>query len=313
MLLLPIILLFLLIATVISVFGYIRFVRPANMLDRLSTSFSAEAADTLTNPEALEGKSAVGFAKMLESFGRLLPYSPRDLDSVRRELGKAGIRSVYGAYAYLGIKILACASLLIVGLTVRGYLAESPVNRLIVPIACAVGGFLAPGFVLGRLISSRQRKIRVALPDVLDLLVISTEAGCALDKALVNVSREFSKFHPALSEELTMVNMEMLAGGSRMDALRNFATRTGEEELKKLVAILIQTDRFGTSVADALRTQSDFLRVRRRQIAEEKAGKVGVKLVFPIFFFCMPALMIIVAGPGMLQLFKNLLPALGSI
>ena len=107
--------------------------------------------------------------------------------------------------------------------------------------------------------------------------------------------------------------MEMLAGGSRIEALRNFATRTGEEELKKLVAILIQTDRFGTSVSEALRTQSEFMRVRRRQIAEEKAGKVGVKLVFPIFFFCMPALMIIVAGPGMLQLFKNLLPALTNV
>ena len=143
--------------------------------------------------------------------------------------------------------------------------------------------------------------------------MISTEAGCALDKALVNVSREFTSFHPAISEELTLVNMEMLAGGSRIEALRNFANRTGEEELKKLVAILIQTDRFGTSVAEALRTQSEFLRVRRRQLAEEKAGKVGVKLVFPIFFFCMPSLTIIVAGPGMLQLFKNLLPALGNI
>ena len=153
----------------------------------------------------------------------------------------------------------------------------------------------------------------MALPDVLDLLVISTEAGCALDKAMVNITREFKSFHPVISEELGFVNMEMLAGRSRIEALRNFATRTGEEELKKLVAILVQTDRFGTSVAEALRTQSEAMRVQRKHAAEERAGKVGVKLVFPIFFFCMPALMVVVAGPGMLELFKNLLPAFGSL
>jgi tight adherence protein C len=311
MALLPFIILFFLIAATIAGFGYIRFVKPVDMLDRLKTSVAAEIV--VPAPQALEGKSASGLSKMLASLGQLLPYSPRDINVMRRELGKAGFRSSYAPYAFLGIKLLACGLLLIAGLLLRNYLAETPVNRMLIPIASAVAGFIAPSFVLSRLIRSRQLKIRLALPDVLDLLVISTEAGCALDKALVNVSREFSKFHPVISEELSLVNMEMLAGGSRTEALRNFSQRTGEEELKKLVAILIQTDRFGTSVADALRTQSEFLRVRRRQIAEEKAGKVGVKLVFPIFFFCMPALTIIIAGPGMLQLMKNLLPALRSI
>ncbi len=311
MLLLFVFLLFLAIATAISVFGYIRFAKPANMLDRLVSSTSTHTASF--GPGALEGKSARGFSKLLESFGRMLPYSPRDVEGIKRELIAAGFRSSYAAYAYLGIKLIACCSLLMAALLLRNHLSDNPLNRLIIPIASAVAGFLGPGFVLGRLTSARQEKIRLALPDVLDLLVISTEAGCALDKALVNVSREFTTFHPVISEELTLVNMEMLAGGSRIEALRNFANRTGEDELKKLVAILIQTDRFGTSVAEALRTQSEFLRVRRRQIAEEKAGKVGVKLVFPIFFFCMPSLTIIVAGPGMLQLFKNLLPALGNI
>jgi tight adherence protein C len=110
-----------------------------------------------------------------------------------------------------------------------------------------------------------------------------------------------------------MVNMEIMAGKSRADALRNFARRTGEEEIKKLVGILIQTDRFGTSVSEALRTQSDFLRVRRRQEAEERAGKVGVKLVFPIFCFSLPSLMVVTAGPGLLQIFTKLLPAMRGI
>jgi tight adherence protein C len=311
MLLVIVVLLFFVIAGAISLFGYVRFAKPANMLDRLAASTSTESVFLV--PAEFESKKADGVAKFLESCGKLLPYSPSDVGVMKRELVAAGFRTSYAPYAFLGIKLLTCGTLLVAALFVRGYLSESPLNRLVIPIASAVGGFLLPGFVLARLIARRQEKIRLALPDVLDLLVISTEAGCALDKAMVNVSREFSKFHPVISEELSLVNMEMLAGGSRIDALRNFASRTGEEELKKLVAILIQTDRFGTSIADALRTQSEFMRVSRRQRAEEKAGKVGVKLVFPIFFFCMPALTIIVAGPGMLQLFKNLLPALRTI
>ncbi len=139
-------------------------------------------------------------------------------------------------------------------------------------------------------------------------MVICSEAGCGLDQAIVNVSRDLKTVHPAIAEELSMVNMEIMAGKSRADALRNLGKRCGEEEVKKLVAILIQTDRFGTSVSEALRTQSEFMRSRRRQEAEERAGKVGVKLVFPIFFFCLPALMIVTAGPGMLMLFKNVFP-----
>ncbi len=311
MLLAPFILLFLIIALAITAFGYARFAKPANMLDRLAAS--TESAVAPAEVQAIEGKSAAGMTSMFASIGRLLPYSSRDVDAMKRELGAAGFRSPYAAYTYLGVKLFTCASLLLAALLIRSHISENPLNRLLIPVSAAIAGFLLPGFVLGRLIQARREKIRLALPDVLDLLVISTEAGCALDKAMINVSREFKTFHPAISEELTLVNMEMLAGGSRIEALRNFAIRTGEEELKKLVAILIQTDRFGTSVAEALRTQSEFLRVRRRQIAEEKAGKVGVKLVFPIFFFCMPSLTIIVAGPGMLQLFKNLLPALTKI
>jgi tight adherence protein C len=149
--------------------------------------------------------------------------------------------------------------------------------------------------------------VRLGLADALDLLVVCCEAGCGLDQAILNVSREFATVHRALSEEFATINMEVLAGSSRSAALRNFATRTGEEEVRKLVAILVQTDRFGTSIADALRTQADYMRIRRRQVAEEKAGKVGVKLVFPIFFFCMPALVVLVAGPGMIEIMKSFL------
>jgi tight adherence protein C len=162
------------------------------------------------------------------------------------------------------------------------------------------------------MVKRRRTEIRLSLADVLDLLVVCTEAGCGLDQALVNVARELKEVHPAIAEELTLVNMEMMAGKSRADALRNLGRRTGEDELKKLSAILVQTDRFGTSISEALRTQSDFMRVRRRQEAEERAGKVGVKLVFPIFFFCLPSLLVVTAGSGLLQLFRSLLPLMGG-
>jgi tight adherence protein C len=301
----PFIILFVVMAAVITAFGYVRFAKPASMLDQLTSSTAVEPRK-YTSAAALEEKATSGVPGMLEGLGRLLPYTPQGLAEIRRELVAAGYRSSYSVYVLLGIKTIACAALFAFALLIRGHIASGQVSLRMIPLTGALAGYILPGFILGKLANARRDAIRLALPDVLDLLVISTEAGCALDKAILNVSREFRTFHPAISEELSAVNMEMLAGESRIQALRNFADRTGEEELKKLVAILIQTDRFGTSVADALRTQSDFMRVKRRQVAEEKASKVGVKLVFPIFFFCMPALVVIVAGPGIIQMMKSL-------
>jgi tight adherence protein C len=139
-------------------------------------------------------------------------------------------------------------------------------------------------------------------------MVVCVEAGLGLDQAVQYVARELGLTHPELSDELNLMTLEMRAGKRRAEALRNLADRTGEVELRKLVAILIQTDRFGTSMAESLRTHSDFMRVRRRQEAEERAGKVGVKLVFPIFFFILPSMLLVAAGPGLLQVFKYLFP-----
>ncbi len=301
----PFIVLFFLITAIIAGFGYVRFAKPTAMLDQLTSSTEMKPRTFRLDAE-LEEKGASGLAGLLEAIGRLLPYTPQGLAEIRRDLIAAGYRTSYAVHILLGIKVVACAGLLVFSFALRTHLTDSEVSLRMIPIASAIAGYILPGFILGRLAKARRESIRLALPDVLDLLVISTEAGCALDKAILNVSREFKTFHPAISEELLAVNMEMLAGESRIQALRNFAERTGEDELKKLVAILIQTDRFGTSVADALRTQSEFMRVKRRQTAEEKASKVGVKLVFPIFFFCMPALVVVVAGPGMIQVFKSL-------
>ncbi len=303
----PVVLFFLVLAMV-CVFGYLHYVKPSRMLDQLTNSTS----DTVVTLNIKKQKADFSFAGLLEPIGNLMPVSPKDALAARHELIAAGFRSGSAVAVFSGIKIVLVLALVVLGLMFRNKV-QNPLLHLILPVAGGGIGYLLPGLGLGRMVKRRHEQIRMSLPDVLDLLVICTEAGCGLDQAIVNVSRELKTVHPAVAEELSFVNMEIMAGKSRADALRNFGRRTGEDEVKKLVAILVQTDKFGTSVAEALRTQSDFLRIRRRQEAEERAGKVGVKLVFPIFFCCLPSLMIVTAGPGMLQLFNNLFPAMHNI
>lgn len=291
------------LAAVVFAFGYSHYVRPARLIDQLT------ARDTVIVPAEKQKRAReLSLASLLEPVGRLLPVSPQDSAAWKQKLVAAGIRSPSAIGVLYGAKLVLAIVLALTAVLVRDHLLSQGIGRMMAPFAAGTAGYLLPGLILDRLVKRRQTAIRLALPDVLDLLVVCTEAGCGLDQALVNVARELKEVHPAVAEELTFVNMEMMAGTSRADALRNLGRRAGEEELKKLSAILIQTDRFGTSVSDALRTQSDFMRVRRRQEAEERAGKVGVKLVFPIFFFCLPSLLIVTAGSGMLQLFHGLLP-----
>jgi tight adherence protein C len=300
------ILLFVLLLVLVLAFGYHVYARPARMLDQLARTTSESIPKPL---EQRKPKQDFSLARMLEPIGNLLPVSPKDASVAKRELSNAGFRSSSAVPIYYGVKILAAIVLVFCALLLKNRLGTDML-RLLLPVAAGGVGFFGPAMALGFLVRRRHEKIRLSLPDVLDLLVICAEAGCGLDQGIVNVSRELVSAHPAVCDELALVNMEIMAGKSRAEALRNFARRTGEDEVKKLVGVLIQTDRFGTSVAEALRTQSDFLRVRRRQEAEERAGKVGVKLVFPIFFFCLPALMIVTAGPGLLQVFTQLLPAM---
>jgi tight adherence protein C len=293
--------LFVLIAGIIAAFGFHYYVKPARLLDQLSSSSDPVSAALRERKKSRE----FSLAGLLAPIGNLLPISPQAAGMLKRDFTAAGIRSASAIPVYYGAKIVLAAVFVVLALMARDHV-DSPISRMMFPIAGGGIGYFLPSFVLGRLIKRRSIQIRLSLPDVLDLLVICTEAGCGLDQALVNVSRELKNVHPAVSEELSLLNMEIMAGKSRAEAMRNFAKRVAEDEVKKLMAILIQTDRFGTSVSDALRTQSDYLRIRRRQEAEEKAGKVGVKLVFPIFFFCLPALLVVTAGSGFLQLFHNL-------
>ena len=175
-------------------------------------------------------------------------------------------------------------------------------NPIILFLVAGVAGFILPDIWLGRQVKARQQLLRLALPDALDLLVICMEAGLGLDQALLYVSQELRIAHPELCEEFDIVNAEMHVGKTRLEALRSLATRTGVDDLQALVATLIQTDRFGTSVAQSLRIHSDDLRTKRRQRAEEMAAKTTVKMVFPLVFFIFPALFVVILGPAVITM-----------
>ena len=209
--------------------------------------------------------------------------------------------------------MVATLGMLVVSILLQPRMPDNPPMKMALLFFGVATGWILPKFVLEKKVAKRQDTLRLSLPDALDLLVVAVEAGLGLDQAMQYVGRELQWSHPELSEELSLVQLEMRAGKRRSEALRNLAERTGESEIKKLVAILIQNDRFGTSMGESLRNHSDFLRVRRRQEAEERAGKVGVKLVFPIFFFILPSMMLVAAGPGILQIFKYLFPMMNSI
>jgi len=234
--------------------------------------------------------------------------SAAEAKGTRVLLSRAGYRSP-GAYRiYLAI----CAGLpvlLFSGAIVGGRQAGFA-NRSILVLAWVglAAGVILPRIHLRSRIRRRREEIQDSLPDALDLLVVCVEAGLGLNSAFIRISDEFRLSSPFLSEEFDIVNREMVAGKPRIDALRALATRTGVEDVKALVAMLIQTERLGTSLSQSLRVHSDSLRTKRRQRAEEAAAKTTIKLVFPLVFFLFPALFIVILGPGAIQIFRILIP-----
>jgi tight adherence protein C len=179
---------------------------------------------------------------------------------------------------------------------------------IIAAIVLAMIGFYLPGLVLERRIRARQKQVRNGLPDALDVLIVCIEAGNAIDQAILRAAEELHVSHPVLADELRLINVETRAGKPRLEAFRNFAERTKVDDVRSLVAMLVQTDRFGTSVAQALTTYADVLRTKRRQRAEEKAAKLSVKLVIPLVFFLFPALYVVTLGPAIVQYVREFRP-----
>jgi tight adherence protein C len=300
--------LFALLTAAIATFGYFQLSKSGQVARRLREGVGAPGT------EIEEAPRFAAAADLLGKIGSAVPISPSDTRVRRKSLVAAGYRQPSAVAVFYGLKIVSAAGLLVLDAVFRNRIfPHNDTLSLISLFAATAVGYVLPGVVLDGLVSRRNTRLRQALPDMLDLLTVSTEAGSALDQAMMHVARELKAIHPDLAEEISIVNFEMLAGKSRAEALRDMGIRNREPELRKLMAVLIQTDRFGTSIADALRSQSDFLRVRRRQMAQERAGKLGVRIIFPIFFFCFPALLILVAGPGLLALFKNLFPIIQHV
>jgi tight adherence protein C len=242
----------------------------------------------------------------LDPLSRALPTSPTNVSQTRAWLIQAGYRSPQHITIYRGLRVLFAALGFVSVFAFTGF--NSPML-----LAGMVGfGFFIPRFLLKRKVAQRQLRIRLALPDGLDLTVICVEAGLSLDQAMMRVGDDLRHAHPELSAEFHLFDLETRAGKPRVEALRNLAARTGVDDIRSLVGTLIQTDRFGTSVAQALRVHSDSLRTERRQRAEEQAAKTTVKMIIPLVLFVMPSLIFVTVGPAVIQLLHIFVPVGGK-
>ena len=250
--------------------------------------------------EAAYGKAVVDTLKRL---GNMAPRSAKEIGKLQQRLVVAGFRNSEAIIVFFGIRI---------GVALVAFaLLATPVIRqpnLLVALSVCMVGYVVPGMVLARLAKRRQHRIRLGLPDALDLLVVSVEAGLGLDQAIQRVGHELAFAHPDLCSELRLINLEMRAGTARAEALHNLAERTGVDDVQSLVAMLVQTDKFGTSVSQSLRVHSETVRTKRRQRAEEAAAKTGVKLVFPLVFCIFPAIWVVTIGPAAIKFVTVLFP-----
>jgi len=265
---------------------------------------NAPARRRLLAQDGAGGKSGVIVDTLLtdvpnasqQKFAAFIPKSPKEMGRLQRRLAAAGFHGMTPVLVYAAAEII-CATL--------GFLFAFVVVGMrsgwLLGLGGAVIGYLVPSYVVTRRVRLRQKQIENGLPDALDLLIVSLEAGLALDQAILKCSEELALSYPALSQELQMVNIETRAGKPRLEALKNLARRTNVDDVRALVAMLTQTDRFGTSVAQALRTHAEEARIKRRQRAEEKAAKLSVKLIFPLVFCLLPAFFVVSVGPGIIK------------
>jgi tight adherence protein C len=214
----------------------------------------------------------------------------------------AGYRSAQAPTVLLGLQITGAALAVIGALLLTAVATLSVGQVLMLVLVVGLLGWMIPHIFVTSKARRRQDDLRIALPDTLDLMVVCVEAGLALNQAIVRVAEEIDRVSPYMSEELTVVNLEIRAGTPRDEALRHLAERTGVEDIKALVSMLLQTDRFGTSIADALRVHAETLRIKRRQRAEEAAAKLTVKLLFPLILFVFPAFFVVLLGPSIFLL-----------
>jgi len=244
-----------------------------------------------------------------------MPEEGFENSALLRRFVNAGIRNASAPTAYFGCKTILAIGMPMLAFIVLAVLKNPPVKGnalLLCLLSAAALGYYLPNFILSRLIFVRQREIFENFPDALDLMTVCMEAGLGTEAALNKVGEEMVHKSVVLSDELRLVNLELRAGAPRDRALRNLALRTGVEEVDGFVSMIIQAERFGTSIAQALRVHSDMLRTRRRQKAEEAAAKIALKLLFPLIFGIFPTLMLVLLGPAFIQIYRVLLPTMAG-
>jgi tight adherence protein C len=270
-------------------------------------------------PTAVEPRTDAWVERVARATEQLAKLSTPDqgfaASALRRRFFNAGIRNAAAPAAYFGAKTVLAVSLPMLTYAALTLLAAAPVkgNALLLwLLLAAAAGYYLPNALLSRLIFLRQREIFENFPDALDLMTVCVEAGLGTEAALNRVADDMVHKSTVLSDELRLVSLELRAGAPRERALRNLAIRTGVEEVDGFVSMIIQAERFGTSIAQSLRVHADMLRTRRRQRAEEAAAKIALKLLFPLIFFIFPSLMLVLMGPAMIQIYRVLLPTMSG-
>ncbi len=284
----------------LSSLGILLFYRQTT-LRRLSQVVSRKADVSVLAAVAPPPPRGTRIQSLVKPFEKVLPRSEADVSTLQKRLTRAGYRDNAYVNIFYGSKVLV-PGFLILAATVTQVYTYGPF--FIYSIAAGLG-FLLPDFWLGNRISARQTRLRLGLPEALDLIVICVEAGLSMDKATMRASEELRISQPAIADELNLVHLEQRAGRPRAEAWKHVAERTDVETIRTLASILIQAEKFGTSIGKTLRTYSETLRTTRRQDAEEQAAKTTVKLVFPLVLFIFPSLFVVTIGPSMIIMLEG--------
>lgn len=272
------------------------FARPANVVSARLETMDPSLVLVQNNPVTTMAASVV------EPLNRMVPISAIEAAKLQKQLLQAGYRSPDAAIAFRAIQITLMVAIPSVLMTICFILDRPVTNFLIWGLLGAAIGFYLPRYFLHKKTSGRQQRITWALADSMDLIVVAVEAGLGLNAALNRVGEEIKDIHPDMHDEMALVNLEIRVGRSREEALRNLAERTGVDDIRSFVALLIQSDRYGSSIAKAVRVFADSLRTKRRQRAEQASQKAALKLLFPLTMFLFPVIILVVLGPAILNL-----------
>ncbi|HEY5649291.1 MAG TPA: type II secretion system F family protein [Nitrospiria bacterium] len=278
-----------------------------------SISESIDQVGLEAHNASLTSLAAKWLSSAVEGPGRLiLPKEQWERSHIQSQLVMAGYRRPYAFSLYQGTRVLLAALLPSLFLASRLIIGVAPMMVITLSLGLTALGLYLPAVFLRMKISQRQNRISKALPNALDMIMVCVEAGQGLDAAVHQVAVEMEHSAPDISEEMQLTSLELRGGKSRVDAFKNLGTRTGVDEVQALAALLVQTDRFGTNLVNALRVHADGTRTKRRQKLEEEAAKTSVKLIFPLVFFIFPAILVVMAGPAFIRILRVMLPAMGG-